>query len=141
MTAHTDSLIADLRILTADFALTLSQESAAIKAAQFAQALAVQDRKIHLHNRLTPLLAALKAAPKTDAQKEEARALLTEMTEAASANKKSIELGFQSIERLMGRVFSAMRRAVQKDSPRYNAGGAYHHNRGQTLTLQTDRTA
>lgn len=141
MTINTDALIADLRMLTADFALTLDEESSAIKAAQFARAIAIQDHKIRLHGRLTPLLGALKAAPKSDSQKNEIRVLLTEMTEIAASNKKTIENGFRSIERLLGRVFGAMRRAVQKDSPRYNAGGAYHHNRGQTLTLQTDRTA
>lgn len=141
MNTSTDAMIADLRMMTADFALTLSEESNAIQAAQFAKAIAVQDRKIRIHNRLMPLLNSLKSAPKTDEQKEELRELLTDMAEVAAANKKAIEHGFGAIERLMGRVFSTMRRAVQKDSPRYTAGGAYHHSRGKTLTLQTDRTA
>ena len=137
----TDVLIADLRVLTTEFDTILNEEGNAIRAAKFAHALGLQDRKIGLHTRLSTLLENVKVAKKTEEQREEIRGLLLQLTGTAHTNKSAIESGFSAIDRLVGRMFSTMRRAVQKETPRYNAGGAYHTNARSTLNLQTDQTA
>ncbi len=137
----TAALITDLKALTTEFDILLNDEGNAIRAAKFAHALGLQDRKISLHTRLSSLLESVKVAKKSDEEREEIRALLLQLTSTAQTNKLSIESGFSAIERLVGRMFSTMRRAVQKDAPRYASNGAYHHNARSTLNLQTDQTA
>lgn len=139
--ASTEMLIQDLRVIASEFSHTLVEEGSAIRAAKFAQAIGMQDKKFDLHHRLFNTLEQLKSAPKTDAQKEELRIMITLMSVKAQENKKSIELGFNAIERITGKIFGVMRKAVQKESASYTAGGTYHRNHRQSAILQTDRTA
>ena len=137
----TAQLIYDLRVIAGEFGATLQEESGAIRAAKFAHAIGLQDRKIDLHQRLFSLLETLKIAPKTEEQRAEIKLLITHMSSAAQENKQSIEIGFNAIERITGRIMGLMRKAVQKDSASYTASGTYYKLRAQPAYSQTDRTA
>lgn len=137
----TDTLLQNLRLIAGEFSVTLAEESSAIRAAKFAHAIGLQDKKIELHQRLFNMLEKIKDAPKTEIQKEELRILVGMMSAKAQENKRSIEIGFGAIERLTGKIFSIMRKTVQRESASYTAAGTYHRARGHSANLQTDRTA
>lgn len=141
MTTNTPQLVYELRLLADEYGTMLKDESGAIRAAKFAHAIGLQDRKIDLHQRLFILLETLKAAPKTEDQRAEIKLLIAHMSAAAQENKKSIEFGFSAIERMSGRIMNTMRKAVQKEAPSYTASGTYYKTRTQPVYSQTDRTA
>lgn len=137
----TETLIADLRVITGEYGALLSEETNVIRTANFAHFVGMQDRKISMHNRLARTLETIKAAPKNDEQKQEIRALIHGLSPVVDENKQMLEHGFGAIDRLMKRIMSAMRRSLQNDVPRYTAGGVYHQSRKKPLIMQTDQTA
>ena len=134
-------LIQNLAQLTEQYGQAMNEESIAVRTAQIARAISMQDRKIALHEQLFDLLEKLKAAPKSEDEKNQITTLVSRLSATARDNKKALELGFGALDRISKRIMSAMRNAVQKDAPNYTAAGRYHAARRQPATVQTDTKA
>lgn len=137
---RTEKLIKNLEPLAAQYLHVMGEESNALQAAKFANAIALHDKKMKLHTSVFELLSDVKALQKTDEQKEVLSAIITEIKMNALVNKTSLEGGFTAIERLVGRVLSVMKRAVQKEAPNYTQRGALYNNPHKTLAFQTDQS-
>lgn len=135
-----DKLLSDLTPLVEKYLLVINQESSAVQAAQFANALALHDTKMYLHKSVFTLLETAKPLPKDDAQKEKLSRIILEIKEGATVNKSALEFGFTAIERLVGRVLGVMKNAVQKEAPNYTRGGALYKNPHKSLNFQTDQS-
>ncbi len=137
---RTQKLIKDLEPLAAQYLHVMNEESGALQTAKFANAIALHDKKMKLHASVFELLSMAKDLPKSDEQKEVLAAIITEIKMNALVNKTSLEGGFTAIERLVGRVLSVMKRAVQKEAPNYTRGGSLYNNPHKTLAFQTDQS-